>query len=329
MTSSCCADRPLAKNTGGFTLIEVTVVIGIIVILAALLLPGVQSARESGRIRCVANLNQLGVALHNYEAVNGGFPPSSLGFPIPSPIAGVSYAFYPSAHVSLLMYIEQASLFHAINFNVPMLELSDLESSNSTAATCSIAVFLCPSDPLATSGRLGSNSYRTSMGACEACSDEGHGAFSATGIVRLASFQDGLSNTLCFAEKRVGSVVQYSASRDWLDTHSQLMMSADDWLGICAVQTDRGAGRLDAGRTWMIAGGVLTSFYTATPPNSPVPDCGSYFYNQGYGAFAVRSYHAGGVNASYADGSARWISSATALRVWRALGTKDGGEVLP
>ena len=45
----------------------------------------------------------------------------------------------------------------------------------------------------------------------------------------------------------------------------------------------------------MLAGGIYTHFYTATGPNARVPDCGSYFYNQGYGAFAARSYHPGGL----------------------------------
>jgi hypothetical protein len=228
-----------------------------------------------------------------------------------------------------LAYLEQGSLFNAINFGVPMLVLDDLEIENLTVATQSIAAFLCPSDPLAIGTRLGSNSYRANLGACEACPQEGHGAFSATGIVNLASYTDGLSNTICFAEKSVGSTGPYTPNRDWLGVSSHPNLSADEWSVLCSGLTDRGQGLLDAGRTWMIAGGVYTHFYTATGPNSKVPDCGSYFYNQGYGAFAARSYHPGGVNALIADGSARWFSSSTNLSLWRSLGSKDGGELTP
>src|SRR5436305_372652 len=69
---------PLGRPKG-FTLIELLVVIAIIAVLIALLLPAVQAAREAGRrVSCVNNLKQIGLALHNYESVNGCFPPGAL-----------------------------------------------------------------------------------------------------------------------------------------------------------------------------------------------------------------------------------------------------------
>ena len=107
---------------GGFTLVELLVVITIIGILIALLLPAVQAAREAARrMQCTNNLKQIGLALHNYAQASNTFPPGCI---VKLPI-GVADKLTPweeasaspgtgyqgtSWMLAILPYIEQANL---------------------------------------------------------------------------------------------------------------------------------------------------------------------------------------------------------------------------
>ena len=70
-----------------------------------------------------------------------------------------------------------------------------------------------------------------------------------------------------------------------------------------------------------------TTNYTHTvPPNNPKVDCGDSAIVAAH--IAARSYHSGGVNVGFADGSVKFIKDSISMPTWRALGTRAGGEVI-
>jgi len=143
----------LSNRPSAFTLVELLVVIAIIGVLVALLLPAVQSARESARrMSCQNNLKQLGLALHNAASMRDYLPPARIDDPtVPSAVKnnwGRS-----SVHVFLLPYIEQGNLSAQYDLSKdyrsgPNSSPAAARSTNITVTSTQIKTFQCPSVPL-------------------------------------------------------------------------------------------------------------------------------------------------------------------------------------
>jgi len=326
---------PIAPATGttrsrGFSLIEALITIGIIGVLAGLLLPAMQAVRGAARrAQCSNNLKQLALALHSYAGDWGGFPPAVISYPPPT-FGGKRV--YVSPQSLLLPYIDQSNLYNAINFGIPTAFEEDLAEGNLTAARTVVQTFLCPSDPHTGAVPYARNSYRGNLGICEVCDLQERGAFMLTAAGHPQSFTDGLSNTVCLSEKVIGSGPggPFSPFRDWREAYvdsPSAARSADTWIDLCSHPAIGWGERTDGGSSWIFSGAIYTLFYVSVPPNSSVPDCGVRV-GLGTGVFGARSYHPGGVNAAMADGSVRWVPSGISPRLWRAMGTKNLGEII-
>jgi prepilin-type N-terminal cleavage/methylation domain-containing protein/prepilin-type processing-associated H-X9-DG protein len=225
----------------GFTLIELLVVISIIGVLIALLLPAVQSARESARrTQCVNNLKQLGLAVQSYIGSANVLPSQTLDNVVPPGGIGGKLQWFTSWTASILPNIEQQPLFSAINFSAPMLEYAaPIYGANTTVGLTSISTLLCPSESLSKSpsfaisaasptgyaGQFAVSNYAGNYGGpamIKACSGTiipvkgnnlafqlmvagGEAAPLTGGPVRLQTITDGTATTALFSEHLLGA----------------------------------------------------------------------------------------------------------------------------
>ncbi len=315
----------------GFTLVELLVVIAIIGILVSLLLPAVQAAREAARrMQCSNNLKQIGLALHNHEGARKNLPP--LGDYLSS-----GSTVYWSMHVRLLPFLEQTTLHNLIDFTRPI-------SAQPGVARIRVPHLLCPSEvndrerpdsPTFTHYPLNYAANAGDWHIAQPPGDRGTGVFLFNRRLRLAEITDGLSNTLGLAE--VKAFTPYL--RDGGNPGTATPTPSDPK----EIAIFGGEFKVDSGHTeWVDARIHQTGFTTTFSPNTFVPhEVGGKLYDidfnsmrEGrsatlptYASVTSRSYHVGGVNILLMDGSVRMISNSIELRVWRAIGSRSGGEV--
>ena len=344
----------MRNRARAFTLIELLVVIAIIAVLIGLLLPAVQSAREAARrSQCINNFKQIGIAIHNYVGTYSVLPfgkgPSYAGSVPGTPV----YARW-SAHSQLLQFIEQGNLFNAINFSIPpetpgmagdvpfMPAYPTVPGPNATASRSQVSTFLCPSDGPTASNWPGGTNYLGNLQswACDLSEDnpstvapaeKNSGIFYYLSGVKLADVTDGLSNTSFFSEK-----IRGTGNRDG-DARSDSIVitpvtSLADTLQTCRAASPKTGTRLTMrqGMSWTMGEMCCTSYNHVDVPNSKT--CAGTGFPGSMANMPMQvppsSQHPGGVNMLLGDGSVRFIKNTISLITWRALGTRNGGEVL-
>jgi prepilin-type N-terminal cleavage/methylation domain-containing protein/prepilin-type processing-associated H-X9-DG protein len=352
-----------ARLRRGFTLIELLVVIAIIAILIALLLPAVQQAREAARrTQCKNNLKQIGLALHNYESTHRMIPSFYSHNAATSGQFSVQSQLLPYMDQAALQSLIDFSLSLQIGC-CP----GDVSPPLVNVVSKPLPVFLCPSDPGpsvfsvksgTTGGATGATytyagtNYHVNQGTALGTNYDGRvptdGLVWANSRMPFAAITDGLSNTAAFSESIFGYPTQVvSAPTSNMDRRrsyinvtciftSSTVPPATPGLAngyqppndpaqfeAATVPISRGwAGQRGAG--WISGREYWTAYHHYHNPNSNVPDMGTC----GWGIFAARSYHTGGVNTLMCDGSVRFVSENIDLNSWRAIGTRAGSEVL-
>jgi len=322
---------------GGFTLVELLVVITIIGILVALLLPAVQNAREAARrTKCSNNLKQLGLAVLHYEEAWKIFPPSSHWAPGVQIERRNNPDLRESWVVMILPQLEQQALYNSFDLSVPLSH-----ANNRDARSTWLSVMLCPSDAFAREPFDGSsNSMTNQMGdgwarGCYAANaaygymthdmgghnnrcginmnaayaDKGwtdhrvRGVMGANASITMGEMRDGASNTVLLAEIRAG-VTSFDSRGVWAMAGG--CPNALWGHGYCG--DDYGPNN----RVCLLADDVLacTEIQAVWGGAAELARMGMSCSNGNWPNFqqTARSMHAGGVYACLADGSVRWLS---------------------
>jgi prepilin-type N-terminal cleavage/methylation domain-containing protein/prepilin-type processing-associated H-X9-DG protein len=340
--------RPRQRRCG-FTLVELLVVIAIIGVLVALLLPAIQAAREAARrAQCTNNMRQFALAALQHEAAKKVFP---MGVTNDLNVAGG--AAYPDDrlcwfHYSL-PYVEQATIAAGVLQHVKTAP-NGSALNYLPGLTEPVPFAMCPSDPLNPKTRTVAPALPPLGGTAQDPGQGFHGNY--IGCAGTAYFDAAAPSSPLHLVQRYKGKTTHEIARDLdgmffckskvrqqdvTDGTSRTLL-----LSELILAEDRTYNDL-RGRYYNPAHGNVF-FSTLNPPNTSVPDAQSFCgvdssppqapcitasntaSSAGPLQLAARSYHSGGVNACFADGSETFLAEDMDLIAYRALGSRDGGE---
>ncbi|MHB8899592.1 MAG: DUF1559 family PulG-like putative transporter [Thermoguttaceae bacterium] len=296
----CGKPSGATSSRTGFTLVELLVVIAIVGILAALLMPAVQAAREAARrIQCRNHLKQIGLAIVNYESAHRILPMPKTERPDHNLMA------------FLLPYVEQQAIYDRYDWR-----FNWDSSQNRSARENEISVFLCPTAPADRTCR-NRRYYATDYATCENIDPSVTGPLVAAGVIkrrpgwynlfqpywegpsRTAAVRDGLSNTFMLFECS-GRPLNFleNGRRGDPDASPKEPISGAEWASAEA------------------------EFWIHEVCH------GSRFFNC-HNHNEIYSLHPGGANFLYGDGSVRFHSETIEPEDFVSLFTRDAGDVAP
>ncbi|TWT94702.1 DUF1559 domain-containing protein [Stieleria varia] len=356
------------REHGGFTLVELLVVIAIIGILVGLLLPAVQAAREAARrMSCSNNFRQIGLALSNYESAFKKLPPAGIrdgDFAVQARILPFieQSGLHDELHFDVPAFsggwsgkVPHPSNAAAFEKVIPTYLCPSDPASPITLVNVS-----------GTDYSYGGLNYMASYGSNRGQNYDFRwptdGVFFEPYGVRFNHVTDGLSNTAVMSEAvrsegpdqtlppgtlpprrpylltlngssgvgtNIGSVQGMPGSGVWAAFVNANGMIENPDLEVLRQNFDSWRGGSSPalrgrGMSWAFTGAINSMTNGYLSPNSYTPDIVTHWT----GYFAPRSYHTGGAQLLFADGSVHFLSDSTDTELHRDLHSANGHEVI-
>jgi prepilin-type processing-associated H-X9-DG protein len=297
------------RTRPAFTLFDLVIILAALAVAFGLFLPAISRIQESvARSQSANNLKQIGIACHAYYDSMGALPP------------GVDDNGF-SVSARLLPFIEQGNVYQLIDF-----KKSIDARENADARQAVIKVFLNPRDPLrSVSEDYGATNYLFNAGSNADLADN-NGVFFKNSKTQFPQITDGLSNTLLAGEtlKGDGGMRALDMRRQHVLLKKEALAGLKDDAGVKDWTDDKNIAA-DRCASWMDGHLLQGTFSTTRKVNDDKPDvsCG------GAGGWSGLRTLSRGVNVALCDGSVRFVNTNVDVSVWRALGTRNGGEVIP
>jgi prepilin-type processing-associated H-X9-DG protein len=300
------------SRPAAFTLVELLVVVGIIMLLVSLILPGLRSGRESARrLQCGNNLLQLGVALGNYASAHRCLPPGCVDDK--GPIYNVPQGYHFGWAVQILPFLELDAMYRRFNFRE-----SVHSAHNETVQQVHLRMFLCPSG----AANDGIN-YAGCHHDVEAPIDvDNHGVLCLNSRVRYDDVVDGPAHTILLGEIFTGD-----PQLGWASGTRASLRNTGTRINEFGPVVPAGAATTTptnpAGSRSGAPAGLDPAIQRWVRENRVGEGMMPLDFVGGFG-----SHHLLGANFLFCDGSVRYLREAIDMRVFQLLGHRDDGELI-